>query len=332
MTKAHDIDFVITWVDGNDPAWQEAYRRHCTPDGSENTSPIRYRDWDTLRHWFRAVEEYAPWVRKIHFITWGHLPEWLDTSHPKLNIVRHEDYIPAEYLPTFASRPIELNMHRIEGLAERFVYFNDDMMLGRAVSPERFFQGGMPCDMARLSLISHCSISHAVLNMSEMINRRYTLWDVMKAHPSKWLSPRYGVKNILKTLNLAVWNTIPSLTDTHMPQPYLRSVFEQMWREEREVLDRTCRSRQRSNDGVNCWVVRYEQLLSGRFEPISESDTKLDTLGEERIDDICRYIREKRYAMYCLNDSTAIRNFESVRDKLLGALQTILPNKCSYER
>ena len=101
---------------------------------------------------------------------------------------------------------------------------------------------------------------------------------------------------------------------------------------EGEVLDRTCRSRQRSNDGVNCWVVRYEQLMSGRFEPISESDTKLDTLGEERIDDICRYIREKRYAMYCLNDSTAIRDFEAVRDKLLDALQTILPNKCSYER
>lgn len=332
MNTTHDIDFVITWVDGGDPEWQKAYRHYCTPDGSENTSPIRYRDWDTLRHWFRAVEEYAPWVRKIHFITWGHLPEWLDTSHPKLNIVRHEDYIPAEYLPTFASRPIELNMHRIEGLAERFVYFNDDMMLGRAVSPERFFQGGVPCDMARLSLISHCSISHAVLNMSEMINRRYTLWDVMKKYPSKWFSPRYGIKNILKTLNLAVWNTIPSLTDTHMPQPYLRSVFEQMWREEGEVLDRTCRSRQRSNDGVNCWVVRYEQLMSGRFEPISESDTKLDTLGEERIDDICRYIREKRYAMYCLNDSTAIRDFEAVRDKLLDALQTILPNKCSYER
>ena len=332
MNTTHDIDFVITWVDGGDPEWQKAYRHYCTPDGSENTSPIRYRDWDTLRHWFRAVEEYAPWVRKIHFITWGHLPEWLDTSHPKLNIVRHEDYIPAEYLPTFASRPIELNMHRIEGLAERFVYFNDDMMLGRAVSPERFFQGGVPCDMARLSLISHCSISHAVLNMSEMINRRYTLWDVMKKYPSKWFSPRYGLKNILKTLNLAVWNTIPSLTDTHMPQPYLRSVFEQMWREEGEVLDRTCRSRQRSNDGVNCWVVRYEQLMSGRFEPISESDTKLDTLGEERIDDICRYIREKRYAMYCLNDSTAIRDFEAVRDKLLDALQTILPNKCSYER
>ncbi|MBE6209089.1 MAG: hypothetical protein E7128_02515 [Rikenellaceae bacterium] len=332
MTQTHDIDFVITWVDGSDPAWQKEYRQYCTPDGSENTSPIRYRDWGTLRYWFRAVEKYAPWVRRIHFITWGHLPEWLDTSNPRLNVVRHADYIPAQYLPTFASRPIELNMHRIEGLADHFVYFNDDMMLGRPVTPERFFRGGLPCDMARLSLIAHCSISHAVLNMSEMINRRYNLREVLRKHPCKWFSPRYGLRNILKTLNLAVWNTIPALTDTHMPQPFLREVFDQMWDEEREVLERTCSSRSRSNDGVNCWVVRYEQLLSGRFAPISESDTKLDTLGEERIGDICDYITHQRYAMYCLNDSTQIKDFESVQRQLLEALQTTLPEKCSYER
>ncbi len=332
MTQNYDIDFVITWVDGADPAWQAEYRKHCQTDGTENTSPIRYRDWGVLRYWFRAVERYAPWVRRIHFITWGHLPEWLDTSNPKLNVVRHEDFIPSEYLPTFASRPIELNMHRIEGLAERFVYFNDDMMLGRPVTPERFFRDGLPSDMARLSLISHCSISHAVLNMSEMINRRYRLGEVMRANPSKWFSPRYGLRNIIKTLNLAVWGTIPSLSDTHMPQPYLREVFDQMWREEYEVLHRTCRSRQRSNDGVNCWVVRYEQLLSGRFSPISESDTKLDTLGEERIDAICDYIRRQKYAMYCLNDSVSITDFEGVQRKLVAALDATLPDKCSYER
>lgn len=331
MTHTHDIDFVITWVDGSDPAWQAEYRRYCCADGTENTSPIRYRDWGTLRYWFRAVEKYAPWVRRIHFITWGHVPEWLDVTHPRLNIVRHTDYIPEEYLPTFASRPIELNMHRIEGLADHFVYFNDDMMLGRPVSPERFFRNGLPCDMARLSLISHCSISHAVLNMSEAINRRYRLYDVMRANPGKWFSPRYGIVNILKTLNLAIWGTIPSLTDTHMPQPYRREEFTQLWEQEYDLFDRTCRQRQRSNDGVSCWMMRYEQLLSGRFAPISVADTKLDTLGEERIDDICNYIKERRYAMYCLNDSTSIADYEAVRQRLIDALQTTLPEKCSYE-
>ena len=81
---------------------------------------------DNLQYWFRGVGKFAPWVNRIHFITYGHLPPWLNVDHPKINIVRHTDYIPKKYLPTFNSHVIELNIHRIEGLANCFVYFNDD--------------------------------------------------------------------------------------------------------------------------------------------------------------------------------------------------------------
>ena len=199
------IDFVIAWVDGSDARWLAQAQKFIPRSGDENTSPIRYRDWGTLRYWFRGVERFAPWVRRIHFITWGHLPSWLNVSAPKLNIVKHADYIPERYLPTFSSRTIELNIHRIKGLSERFVYFNDDMFLLDKVKEERFFKGGLPRDMARLSLLSISSISHAILNMVEIINRRYTLHEVLKSHPCKWFSPRYGLVNLLKTLDLAVW-------------------------------------------------------------------------------------------------------------------------------
>ena len=79
-----DIDFVITWVDGNDPLWLKEYRKYKGIEDEEFV--FRYRDWDFLRYWFRGVEENAPWVRKIHFVTWGHIPSWLDTSNPKINI------------------------------------------------------------------------------------------------------------------------------------------------------------------------------------------------------------------------------------------------------
>lgn len=331
MKQTYDIDFVIPWVDGSDPAWQAEFRKYCTTDGTENTSAIRYRDWDTLRYWFRGVERYAPWVRRIHFITWGHLPQWLDVSNPRLHIVNHRDYIPGEYLPTFSSRPIELNVHRIEGLSERFVLFNDDTFLGHSVAPERFFRNGLPSDMARLSLIAHCSISHNILNISEIMNRRYRLWDVIKANPMKWFAPCYGVRNILKTLDLAVWGVIPSLSDTHMPQPYLKSSYEKMWEQEGDILRLSCTGRTRNNRSVNDWLMRYEQLLSGNFSPVNVGDTKLDTLGDERIDAIADYIRAERYSMYCLNDSTSINDFESVRDRLKAALEATLPQKCSYE-
>src|SRR5699024_12780724 len=90
---------------------------------------IRFRDWDNLQYWFRAVEEYAPWVNKIHFVTWGHIPNWLNTEHPKLNVVKHEDFLEKQYLPVFNSRAIEINLHKIPGLAEKFVYFNDEMFI-----------------------------------------------------------------------------------------------------------------------------------------------------------------------------------------------------------
>ncbi|MEX6253875.1 hypothetical protein [Providencia huaxiensis] len=53
---------------------------------------------------------------KIHFVTCGHYPNWLDINNHKINFVKHSDFIPKEYLPTFNSHTIELNLHRIKGL------------------------------------------------------------------------------------------------------------------------------------------------------------------------------------------------------------------------
>ena len=63
-------------------------------------------------------------------------------------IVKHEDYIPEEFLPTFQSRTIDMNFHRIKDLSEHFVYFNDDMFLINPTTKEDFFVNGLPCDSA----------------------------------------------------------------------------------------------------------------------------------------------------------------------------------------
>ena len=149
------IDFVIIWVDGNDPEWQAEKAKYAPPSDSDDRIE-RYRDWGLLPYWFRGVEKFAPWVNKIHFVTWGHIPKWLNTEHPKLNIVRHQDYIPEKYLPTFSSNPIELNLHRIKGLSENFVYFNDDTFIISPVSKNVFFKNDLPCDSAVLTV--HCLV------------------------------------------------------------------------------------------------------------------------------------------------------------------------------
>jgi hypothetical protein len=114
------IDFVLPWVNGDDPEWLAQFDLH-TPEIFGDKRKCRYRDWGNLQYLFRAFERCTPWVRKIHFVTWGHLPGWLNVAHEKLNIVRHSDFLPHENLPVFSSHPIEINMHRIASLADRFV-------------------------------------------------------------------------------------------------------------------------------------------------------------------------------------------------------------------
>ena len=145
-TIGYPIDFVITWVDGQDDVWRKQKASYSHTE-EEDDSEERYRDWNLLQYWFRGVEEFTPWVRKIHFVTCGHLPTWLNTEHSKLHIVRHEDYIPKEFLPTFNSNVLEIYLHRIEGLTEQFVYFNDDMFFLRPMKSTDFFINDKPCDM-----------------------------------------------------------------------------------------------------------------------------------------------------------------------------------------
>ena len=119
MNKNEKIDIVILWVDGNDPKWQKEKNKYLETKGDSKVN--RFRDFDNLQYLFRGIEKYADWVNKVFFITWGHLPEWLNEKNEKLEIINHEDFIPKEYLPTFNSNVIEMNLHRIKNLSSHFI-------------------------------------------------------------------------------------------------------------------------------------------------------------------------------------------------------------------
>ena len=205
-----EMDFVIAWVDGNDPAWQKEKRKtehvpEVTAEADDRNE--RYRDWDNLQYWFRGVEQFAPWVRKIHFVTWGHFPKWLNTEHPKLHIVKHEDFIPSEFLPTFNSHTIEWNFHRILGLSERFVYFNDDMFLLNQIHPENFFIGEKPVDMLALqpdvANTDNEVMPYIYLNNAMLLAKYFKKYENMKAQPGAYFHvgypPKYFFYNLMET-------------------------------------------------------------------------------------------------------------------------------------
>lgn len=325
-----EIDLVVPWVDGADEKWQAEFRQYRIESGMD-AAAIRYRDWGTMRYWFRAVEQFAPWVRKIHFITWGHLPAWLDTTHPKLHIVRHADYIPQEWLPTFNSNVLELNLWRIDDLAEHFILLNDDTFLTRPASPEDFFREGLPCDMARLSVVRPSPIAPTILNNLALINELHPR-KALNRNWRKWFAPCYGVGNILKTISLLPWSFFPAFYDSHQMQPYRKSDFRRAWELWGEELKATCENRFRSTDDLSHWLIRYDVLCRGEFAPRSMADARMLTLTDQSVEEIAHLIATGAQRLLCLHDSAEIEDFERVAATLKEAFESLLPQKSSYEK
>lgn len=137
------VDAVFTWVDRSDPHWRSryvaAYHRHQM-QGASAAPEARHPDHDELRYSLRSLHLYAPWLRHIYLITDGQVPRWLDAHHPGLTVVGHRDLFTGDaVLPTFNPYAIESVLHLIPGLAEHFLYVNDDVLLGRPVLPGTFF-------------------------------------------------------------------------------------------------------------------------------------------------------------------------------------------------
>ena len=327
------IDFVILWLDGNDPEWQaekKKYDASCSDD-----RPQRYRDWNLLRYWFRGVEQFAPWVRKVHFVTWGHLPDWLNREHPKLHIVRHEDFMPSWALPVFNCNSLEVNQHRISNLTEKFVYFNDDFFLIDKVTPEIFFRNGVPRDMLALQPVIanplNPVMSYHYLNTSILVSRHFDKRTQMRRMPGKYFKigypPMYFVYNLLEL-------AFPQYTGfytVHGPSPFLKSTFEEVWEKEREELEATTRQRFRVAEGMTQRVFREWQKQKGEFYPanLHREFKYLDAsdISKKNLDVITR----QKKKIICINDSDHPFDFEMHKCAYQNAMAVILPEPSSFE-
>lgn len=331
------IDFVISWVDGNDSEWQKEKNIYeAEHSGSEmfdtwSNPSFRYRDWGTLRYWFRGVEQCAPWVNNIYFVTWGHMPPWLNLKHPKLKIVRHGDYIPEKYLPTFNSHTIEWNMHRIPELTEKFVYFNDDCFLVNPVKEADFFKGGYPCATAGTGIVlMEADDGSADINNMRIINKYFDKKEVLKKNWRKWFLPRYRSR-LLRTLLLLPWDYFTGMYCDHLCCPHLKSTFETLWDLEQDLLDNTCGCRFREGHNVNQWLAAGWNIVSGNFAPKGVKFGK--SFFKEVDKEICSAIVRSKYKYICINDVECdVESFLRQKSILQEAFEARFPQKSGFEK
>lgn len=329
------IDFIVLWVDGTDPAWQKEREAFC-PDAENNGIDVnRFRDWDLMRFWFRGVEQFAPWVNQVFFVTNGQMPKWLNTAHPKLRLVQHRDYIPEQYLPTFNSNVIELWLHQIPGLSEHFVLFNDDMFLTAPVGPEDFFKNGFPLEMALMDMATapdpgDC-LPHMQINNFAVINRHFRKKEVLKKNAGKFFTIKYG-KELLRNILLFPFQYFSCFRDSHLPSSYLKCTFERVWQEEGELLTQCGYNRFRSKSDLTHWLMKCWQICEGNFEARSSNWGHHFELWEDDIEEICSSLEQQRYRSVCLNDSKTDIDFDYMRQRLTESFEKILPERSAFER
>ncbi len=317
----------------DDPQWQAEFEEYSGRSREKNaTSVARFRDYGFLKYWFRGVEEFAPWVRKIHFVTCGQKPEWLDETNPRLHLVDHKDYIPSRFLPCFNSGVLESYLHKIPGLAEHFVFFNDDFFVTAPVTPERFFRDGLPCDIAAFKPnMGGSQWAHMLKNNIALINKHFDKQEVFEQWHDKWFTPEYGSK--------ALWNRLArcghrfmALRTPHNAQPYLKTTFEHVWAACEAELNEASTHRFRTKDDLTQELFRTWQICEGNFLPYNTYiDTKMFPLVV-RPRQAVQAVREQRYKLVCLNDNVHIRNYQQVMQDIGSAFETILPKKSTFEK
>ncbi len=127
------VDVVIPWVDSRDPAVSKLLKE-VSDQLQTPIIPSRFTSNGEIFWCVKFIRKFIPWVNKIYIVTNGQSLEIDDVT-----IVYHHDIFPDSVkTPCFNSEVIEWYCHRIDGLSERFIIFNDDTFIGRALTMHDF--------------------------------------------------------------------------------------------------------------------------------------------------------------------------------------------------
>jgi glycosyltransferase involved in cell wall biosynthesis len=309
------IDVVYTWVDGSDPEWVARKNEVLAMLGQPPVAAVsdaRFRSRDELRYSLRSIDMYAPWVRHVYLVTAGQRPSWLDTSRPDLTVVDHRDLFGDRgVLPTFNSHAIESQLHHIDGLAEHFLYFNDDMFLGRPVSPELFF---------RANGLAHFFISPTPVAMTPVSESDDFNFSAAKNN-RRLLEEKFG-----RTLTRGL---------LHAPYPMRRSVGYAIDREFPEEVARTAASQIRAHTDLSIAssLHHYYGYLTGQSVPERPAVSYVDIGDPAQHPRLTRILANREYDAFCLNDTHhGLLDAEEKSRVVSAFLESYFPVPSRFER
>ncbi len=291
------MDIVITYVNGLDPVWQKDYEKYTNVPIMEK----RFRDWGTLQYLLRGIEVHMPFIRNV-FLVVSHrsqVPSWVNEN--ELKVVLHEDFVPAEYLPTFNCNTLEMNLHRIKGLDEEYLYFNDDLFPVRDCSPEDFFRDGK----ALIGFTKHwfgSGMFKRICRNSDSLARKAL------GMPKSWSFIR----------------------PQHICAPMLKSECERLCS---LVADDIAKAYTRTREGNNYNQYMFTDFLYYQGKALSEKiSSKHLSVAVSSASRIRRAIETPSRNIICINDVRLPEDrYESLRAAIIEVFEKKFPNKSRFE-
>ena len=310
-----EIDVVYTWVDSSDIAWQEQYNKYKNEPRvhKANNDSARWLSRDELKYSLRSIDMYGHVIRNIYIVTMGQKPEWLDDSHPKITIVDHKDiFEDKSALPVFNSHAIESQLHHIKGLAEKYLYLNDD-----------FFFGG-PVDIGAY---------YTSNGLSKVVDSDHQFGSGKPTDDEP--APSSAGKNVRRLLEESYGRSVSNKLK-HTPYPQMKSLSYEMEEKYNKEYKRTMYSRFRNKNDISfagTFSLNYAYLNGKAIK--TERDVRVITLGKEGFEAaLARLALERgKLPSFCLNDGQDLGDKGNyVSKKAIEAMEYHFPFRAPWEK
>jgi Stealth protein CR2, conserved region 2 len=313
-----NIDVVYTWVDDRWPGYREELSRYAAKPA--DTDPSRTRDnLDLLRYSLRSLEHALPDLGTIYLLTCRpQIPAWLDTSHPRIRVVHHDEIISVANLPTFNSLGIISHLHLLPDLSDQFLYIEDDTVIRPPFGLGDYLTGD-----GRTFVFPW---KYWVPQLSQIGDpAREKPWNLALARSAGLIDQRYGEARRRQIC--------------HMPILIRRADWQAVMESFAEAIDQTRRSLFRANGNVDpASLYLWTLLAEGRAILMDESSAR-KVAGYVPLEDFWpltffSLLKAKARGLrwITLNDNFGLQPSRIAERLVRRQLQAWYPDPSSFER
>jgi hypothetical protein len=312
----NEIDIVYTWVNSNDQEWKnkkKQFIKNKSNNIKDGDNIGRYSNNDELLYSIRSIIKHLSWIRNIYIVTDNQIPSWFNKENPKIKIIDHKDIFEnINYLPTFNSVAIEMNLYRIPGLSEYFIYLNDDCLFGNNMRINDFITK----DGKIIMRFQKNKFTNLKINNTDS-------------------SFRIGHKNASKLIS-KLFGHHSRLTISHQAFILRKSIFIQLEKLLKNEMNQTRSNRFRSiNDvqpiALHNYFAQETGLGVGLYENNSLYYGITDKTTINDIKQIFNFIINNRPKYICINDARNNKQNNEVMNLIKKYYNYIYPNKSICE-